>query len=491
MVALAESRRLAAAAAGSLGAALLACLVVLSQSRGAAVALAGAALVALGFVPGRRRRAYLLLTVLVGVVVAWHRLVAVYTAAQGGRPITTPAHHAAETILLLSILVTLVWTCLSGLQRVLSATGAREAARSLATVGLVLVVLGAAVAGTIKARSLSHALSTQYHAFIHLSEPAGQSPSQATGRLFSGAGNRYDYWRVAWRAWEGHPLLGVGAGGFAPAWYKHRSVAEDVNQPHSLEIQALSETGLVGLALLLVFLAGVAMGMWRMRAAARRSAITRGCLVAAAGGFTAWLVHTSFDWIHLLPGVTAVALCMAAVLVLARDPAPRLPWPWTLVRPTPLPAGASRAALRAAARRPLSTASLAAAAAVVVVAGASLSRQGLADFYRSRGQAALSNDPASALRYANKSLAIDGDALATYYLRAAALARFDLAPAAVRTLDQATRREPQNFVTWALLGDLAARRGQRQQAVGYYRHAHDLNPLDPSLAVGGAARRSG
>jgi uncharacterized membrane protein YhaH (DUF805 family) len=492
MVALAESRRLAAAAAGSIGAALLACLVVLSQSRGAAVALAGAALVALGFVPGRRRRAYLLFAVLLAVVVSWHRLVAVYVAAQAGRPITTPAHRAAVTILLVSVVVGLVWTGLAGLERLLSATEARVPARSLATLGLVLVVGGAALAGAVKARSLSHELSTQYHAFIHLSEPAGQSPSQATGRLFSGAGNRYDYWRVAWHAWEGHPLLGVGAGGFTPAWFKHRSVAEDVSQPHSLEIQALSETGLVGLALLLVFLAGVALGMWRMRDDARRGALSRGCLVAAAGGFTAWVVHTSFDWIHLLPGVSGVALCMAAVIVRARGP--RSPGARAVGRPATYDAsgGTVARAVRAGIRRPVLTGSLAAAAAVVVVGGAGLSRQGLADLYRSKGQAALAADPAAALRYANRSLAIDGDPMATYYLRAAALARFNLAQDAVDTLDRAARREPQNFVTWALLGDLAARRGQRELALGYYRRAHALNPLDPSLAAAGrAAKRSG
>jgi Flp pilus assembly protein TadD len=49
------------------------------------------------------------------------------------------------------------------------------------------------------------------------------------------------------------------------------------------------------------------------------------------------------------------------------------------------------------------------------------------------------------------------------------------------SLLEATRREPHDFVTWGLLGDLALRRGNLGQARRYYRRASSLNPRDEGL----------
>jgi cytochrome c-type biogenesis protein CcmH/NrfG len=46
----------------------------------------------------------------------------------------------------------------------------------------------------------------------------------------------------------------------------------------------------------------------------------------------------------------------------------------------------------------------------------------------------------------------------------------------------ATRREPRNFVTWVLLGDLSTRRGDARAARTEYRRAARLNPRDAGLA---------
>jgi Flp pilus assembly protein TadD len=46
---------------------------------------------------------------------------------------------------------------------------------------------------------------------------------------------------------------------------------------------------------------------------------------------------------------------------------------------------------------------------------------------------------------------------------------------------EATRREPHDFVTWALLGDLAVRRGDLAQARRDYGRASELNPRGPGL----------
>lgn len=479
LIALAESRRIALAGLGAAGAVLLGCEIVLTQSRGAGLAVLVAAALTLALVPGGRRRAFLLLIVLGAIVISWHTLIGLYDAASVNRPLLHPAHVAARATILVSLLAGLAWSALVAVHRRAVARGRAAATRlrSLATAALLALVVAAVGVGAVKAGSIGHQLRVQYDAFVHLSEPSGDLSSPDLGRVFSGAGNRYDYWRVAVDAWTRHPVLGLGAGGFAPEWYVHRAVGEDVQQPHSLEIQALSETGLIGATLLLVFLAGAALGAWRMRGAARESLLTRTCMVAAVGGATAWLVQTSVDWIHLLPGVTAVALCLIAVLVRERRP----------LREGVVSGSASQPPGRPAVRTALAGHRGAVAATAVVVAalvatGASLGRQGLADLYRSRAQADLAANPTGALREADRSMRIDGDVVQTYYLRAAALARFNLASGAVQTLWQAIHREPENWVTWGLLGDLEVRRGDLNLALAYYRRAQALNPLDSTVA---------
>ena len=54
-------------------------------------------------------------------------------------------------------------------------------------------------------------------------------------------------------------------------------------------------------------------------------------------------------------------------------------------------------------------------------------------------------------------------------------------PDARRELLAALEREPQNFVTLALLGDLEVRAGRPGRARAWYRRALALNPVDVGL----------
>jgi cytochrome c-type biogenesis protein CcmH/NrfG len=118
----------------------------------------------------------------------------------------------------------------------------------------------------------------------------------------------------------------------------------------------------------------------------------------------------------------------------------------------------------------------------LIVAGASLSRQGLADLYRSRAQRELATHPFAALGDVDRSLEIDASSIQSYYVKAAALARFDQSQAAEAALEKAVGREPGNFVTWVLLGDIAVRKDDLATANIRYRHAHRLNPRDVGIA---------
>jgi O-Antigen ligase len=468
----AETRRALVAGPAAGMATLMACLAMLSQSRGTALAMLGSLIFVVALAPGRTRRVYGLLVLAAGVAAAAPDLLRVYDHTVAESVPAGIGHTAGRSALLAALAVGAVWALLTWALGLLRSRDVPRVRRAGAWVLAVPVVLTLAVAAG-SAHRIERDVRDQWHAFTHLEvgDSGGASSTASHSRLLSGGGHRYDYWRIAWRVWREHPVLGVGAGNYLRSYDEDRATTEEVEQPHSIELQALSELGVVGALLLAGFIAGIAWGVVRMRTAARRSPLTRSLMVGAVGAFVAWLVQTSVDWMQLLPGLTAVAIAAAAVIVRPR----RLP------RPAGAAARHSRFGDTLAGKPALA---LGASAVVVtlIVAGASLSRQGLADLYRERAQNELSARPASALTDANRSLEIDSDAVETYYVKAAALARFDQAAGAVAALRQALAHEPDNFVTWALLGDIAVRERRLGVARRDYTRAHRLNPRETILA---------
>jgi tetratricopeptide (TPR) repeat protein len=213
----------------------------------------------------------------------------------------------------------------------------------------------------------------------------------------------------------------------------------------------------VGGLLVAAFILAVLAGLARRASRARRSPADAAMVVAAGGIFLVWLVHTSVDWIHLIPGVTGAALAAAAVLLS----------PWR--RAVPTGKGAVHKGI------------VVACAALVIAAGIFLGRATLADRYATDAEAALPGDPRAALEDSGRSLALNGDAVSTYYTRAAAYARLGDYGRARAALLGAIRVEPDNFVSWALLGDLAVRHGEPAPAKRYYGRAFALNPRDLQL----------
>jgi hypothetical protein len=336
-----------------------------------------------------------------------------------------------------------------------SATGAGSALRWAPTVVLVACVLAATCVVLTTVNDPGGVVSRQYDAFTKLQNTANEKT-----RFLSGGGNRYDYWRVAVDEFRDEPVRGVGAGSYQFGYFKERRTPEDIRQPHSLELQALAELGVVGGALVLVFILAVLFGLARRASFARRSPAEAGMVVAAGGIFLVWLVHTSVDWIHLIPGVTGAALAAAAVLLS----------PWK--RTAPVAAGSRNIAHRVV---------VVACAVLVVAAAISLGRATLADRHAGDAQAAATSDPARAIAETDKALALNRNSISTYYTRAAAYARLNDYARARGALLDALKVEPENFVTWALLGDLAVRHGDKAQAETYYRRALALNPRDTQL----------
>src|SRR5205823_10645171 len=100
-------------------------------------------------------------------------------------------------------------------------------------------------------------------------------------------------------------------------YYVQRKTTDDVRQPHSIEMQALAELGILGALGLGAFVVAVGLGTIRHLRARARAPADLAVLTAAIGIFSAWLAHSSVDWSHLVPGATGVALLAAAYLVTA------------------------------------------------------------------------------------------------------------------------------------------------------------------------------
>lgn len=121
-------------------------------------------------------------------------------------------------------------------------------------------------------------------------------------------GTRVDIWRAAASIWEGHPILGVGLGGFSNAYANVRVADKQflpntVFQPpphaHNVFLQLLSEQGLLGL---LAFLAvTVAAGRIAVTLRQHEERWLRLMGSAVLASLVAFCVHNVFD-VTLLEG---------------------------------------------------------------------------------------------------------------------------------------------------------------------------------------------
>ena len=115
----------------------------------------------------------------------------------------------------------------------------------------------------------------------------------------------------------------MGGDNFADAYLLHRRTLEAPRHPHSLAFRVLSQYGLVGTVLFLVFLGGmVAAVLERAGGAARRTA----ALVSAAfAAFAAFFFHALVDWLWAFPALAVLAFAMLGVAARTEERADRRP----------------------------------------------------------------------------------------------------------------------------------------------------------------------
>ena len=161
----------------------------------------------------------------------------------------------------------------------LGATGARRAQRAaLAAVAVAFVLLLGGLA--LSDRGIGGTISDQADSFT---EPKLDRQNDPARVLRTNSGNRWVWWEEAADGFADRPVTGYGAGSFPITHRRYRENRLEVLQPHSVPLEFLTETGLVGALLALGGLALLVLAAHprRARAGARAGARLR---LRPAGG---------------------------------------------------------------------------------------------------------------------------------------------------------------------------------------------------------------
>jgi hypothetical protein len=419
------------------GATATLCGWLLTQSKGGAIGLVVAGAVV--FRISRRRLRLLLPLALTAAL-----------AAIGAVPLTAPIrtnttadlrsaiHTGGAVLLLLTLAGAAVGLAYAFLDRRTELSPDRVAlAGRLARFATVLVLVGVPAVYFATVKGPGGFVHDQWHAFKH--QPAVE---QSDTHLFSLGSNRSDFWRVALDEFAHHPLLGIGSRGFGPAYLQYGDSAETPARAHSLPLDSLAETGVLGFALLcLVFVPPVAAAGRRARSELTTAGVLGGCVYFA--------VHASVDWIWTVPAVGVLALALLGLAAASATPEnpPRL------------------------GRRP----ALLAAAAVLAVTAIGFVPPWLGGRYTERA-AKGGSGAATDLSWAKR---LDPLAVEPYVVEAS---QSKSLPAAAAALKAATKLQPRSYAVRYLYGIDLLELGRVAAARAELLEARRLSPRDPYVA---------
>ena len=265
----------------------------------------------------------------------------------------------------------------------------------------------------------------------------------------AGGSGRYQLWDNAWSAFESEPVRGIGAGGFEAWWTRTGSHYQPVRDAHSLYLETLAQLGIVGGALLLLFLLAPLVAAGRVHR--RLSSTGRVAVAVVAAGATSAAV----DWTWELPAAfVPVVVALGVVSVEASTQT------------------------QARVGRPLRLA----AAVTLGVAGMALGLVSYvaADALSDSRSASRGGDVERAIDEAEESLSATPWAAAPR-LQLALLEETRDLPAALAYIDQALDRAPDDWRIWVVASRLRVRAGDIDGGRRALRMARRLNPRAPFL----------
>jgi tetratricopeptide (TPR) repeat protein len=302
---LADHERLGARLLGGASSAVLVAALLLTQSRGALVALAAGVAIQLTWA----RRVTLLLPVVAlagavaGLYFALREVDAALLAGSSAEQVEAFRRYG-------------LWTAAAALGLAAATLAARSRVVTQATAfGIVGVLLAVLVAVGVQSGGRLSDTSLTLPALPADETSPNLAPAGATRIRSLSPNGRADAWRVAKAMAAERPLIGAGQGRFARQWTKERRLSNlYILQPHSLELELASELGAVGLALFAAFLGCVVLAL------ARTS--RRGTAAAAIGAGSVLLVEASLDWTWSFPGIVAPVLLVLGAAAGSRAPRP-------------------------------------------------------------------------------------------------------------------------------------------------------------------------
>jgi hypothetical protein len=332
-----------------------------------------------------------------------------------------------------------------------------------ATAALVVAVIAVLIAAV--ALGAPHRLDHAYQSFKNANGAHVHSDTIDRFTTLSGNG-RYTYWKTALQAMPGHWLDGFGAGTFQFVWLPRAPLYAYIVNAHSIFVETLTELGIVGLLLLVGFLASVLLVAARSIRGAEPT--TRALLAAALASSVAFVVSCGFDWIWQVPVVPAAFLLLAAAVV-----APASPTSPHTERSDPERPHPARPLARGLAARGVAV--LAAIACLGLIGTPMAMTQAV---QRSQSDA-NAGKTAAAVSQSVTASNIEPGAASPDIQTALVLELEGRYAQAVAFTRRATANEPQNWNAWLIRSRLEAEAGNARQAVRAYIRAHQLNRRSP------------
>jgi len=300
-------------------------LAVLSQSRGAVFALAGAVAVLFLAHPARLRLLGYLALAMVPAALALPWLLDVFQAEGGATAASIPPLHSACGAMAISSGVSAALGLVLCRWEPLPSPRARRAIERALLGALALAVVVAAVG---IARLDGGPVGFVNDRLDDLSEGSPDLTGEQSRFGLDLRTGRGDIWRVAIDDFKASPVVGEGGGGFRATYLLEResdATAVQPEDPHSVELLMLAELGIPGLLLFAGFLVG---GVWAVLRARRLGPSAAALAAAALSALTYWLFHASVEWFWHYPAITLPvsfalgAACAPALLRPAGPPRP-------------------------------------------------------------------------------------------------------------------------------------------------------------------------
>jgi O-Antigen ligase len=439
-------------------------LALLSQSRGAAVAAAITGLVYVALVPDRARSIVGAAVLGGALFLGSEPLLDVYRRFDG---LPDPASlDAAAATVAVTFAGLFVLGAVAAVVESRVRVGPRRARRlELAVIGAAAALaLGSLVAVALAVEDPRERVSEAWADF-----KSGQDPADAesSGSHFAAgiSTNRYDFWRVALLEFRSHPVEGAGAGNFAVAYVRERQSIEEPRYPHSLELEVLSQTGLVGAVLFVVFVAAAVVAAWpRGRERTRREVAGVGIAM-----FAYWLAHASIEWFWQMPALTGAALVGIGAAGRVNV--------------------SSDSTGETTGRRSTAVAALVLAGAAV--AAASLLLAWLAVRNIDAAVTVWRNQPADAFTALSRARKLDPFSERSDVVEGAIASRLRNWPRMQSAFERAIERNPYNWYSRLELGLALAQQGRIANARSEVASAQALNPKEPTIAFVQAELRRG